>query len=140
MNPATRLVFGKHSGLFVSEGSLFALGSADNPVVFTGLEATPGYWQGITLDSDAKFTLRNAIIEYGGSAGTAEAGNVMLMGYPDEWGYLLMENCILRHSAAYGLVIGEGVLNSDYATVNTFEDNALGDTYDIPPEDDEEDW
>jgi hypothetical protein len=138
LNPGTRLVFGKDAGLDVWEGSLLALGSEDDPIVFTGLEAEPGYWQGIVLGHAGEHTLRNTIVEYGGS-GTGGA-NVTSRGLSeDERGTLLIEGSTLRHSAGYGLVNDGNEINDDYATVNTFEDNALGDTYDVPWEDDEED-
>jgi hypothetical protein len=138
VNAGTRLVFGEDAGLDIREGALLALGSEDDPVVFTGLEAEPGYWRGITLESEGSHTLRNAIVEYAGSG--ANGANVTSRAQSeDEWGTLLIEGCKLRHSAGYGLVNDGNEINDDYAKVNTFEDNALGDAHEVPWEDDEAD-
>jgi hypothetical protein len=136
VNPGVTFFFGPNAGLvFREEAALLATGSADDPVVFTGLYATPGYWQGLIFESNADHVLIHALVEY---AGSGEAGaSVALLGDDEDNPSLLLENSTIRHSASYGLLVDEySNVNADYATANTFEDNALGDSLIVPPDDD----
>ncbi len=80
INPGTVLIFDSDSYLYVGGGTLNAVGTAEEPVVFTGLEKTPGYWRGIWMSgsTDATNELSHILVEYGGSS--SNCGNLDISG------------------------------------------------------------
>lgn len=60
--------FFEDASLTVSSGSLDVRGSAEKPVLFTGKEKIPGFWTGITIQSnEIKNQLKHLVIENCGS-------------------------------------------------------------------------
>ncbi|HOX46211.1 MAG TPA: hypothetical protein PK668_21585 [Myxococcota bacterium] len=119
--------------LFVSVNgdvaALHAVGTEAAPILFTAATPTNGFWSGLVFPNtnNAANRLEYVTVEYGGSAAVASRGNVDLYstGLPVR---LTMSHCTLRHSAAWGLWQDENVtLDGDWATTNTYEDNASGD-------------
>ncbi len=50
------------------DGILIAKGTTENPIIFTSINKTQGYWKGIIIQSDSNLNhIDNCIIEYGGS-------------------------------------------------------------------------
>jgi len=91
--------------LHIRSGSTFvAAGTDDEPIVFTGTEETPGWWNGLYISSstDEDNQLRNALVEYGG--GGDRRGTVQV-GRRHREARLTMTNCTLRHSESYGLYV-----------------------------------
>jgi len=70
LNRGAVLKFGAGANLIVERGaSLSALGTLEEPVVFTGTEESPGHWGGIGISSNSPSNaLNGVIIEYGGNA------------------------------------------------------------------------
>jgi hypothetical protein len=76
IEPGARLEFEESFGLDVNNGgSLTAEGTAAKPITFTGTDATPGFWDGIYINSNsAQNQLSHVVITYGGkTAGLAQA-------------------------------------------------------------------
>lgn len=62
----TVLVFGPRTQLSVEGGSLRALGTEEHTVVFTGAEASPGYWDGICFSGNRLSRLEHVELNWGG--------------------------------------------------------------------------
>ena len=102
VSPGVHLFFTAGYRLEVEEdGILTAVGTAEDPIVFSGEIKAPGYWDGIEISSLATSKIHHAIIEYGGGSGYLEA-NVGVMSD----GKLSMENTLSRFSSTYGVKFG----------------------------------
>lgn len=111
---------------------LLAVGTAEAPITFTGVEATPGYWHCVVFDNTRgnESQIAHAVVEYGGSL---EGGGetAMLQAQSDSRGvYLSVTDSIIQHSGQYGIFVGHWATVIDEG--NTFLDNASGDVYHQP--------
>ena len=79
-------------------GSLYALGTPEKPITFTGMTPTPGAW-GYLYTWDSTLFLSHCTIEYGG-AYTASGYDMIYSGgsKPN-----VVQNCRIRHSLGAGL-------------------------------------
>lgn len=84
------------------QASLNALGTAAQPVVFTGATQTMGWWEGIYARQRAALTLRHCEVGYGGSNST---GSLLV-----RWGWpntgvpaANIQNCEIHHSSRKGV-------------------------------------
>ena len=103
-------------------GALKAVGTAKDPILFTGKQKTAGFWEGITIGSDnTSNIMENVTVEYASNAlylnthfvssATARAS---------------VKNSTFRHNSSYGIYIyydSKATYNKDIDSVNTFEDN-----------------
>jgi hypothetical protein len=121
------LVFDEDMEMSVTDGgSLRAVGSAEEPIILTGAESTPGYWGGLRINgSNSDFNrLEHVTIEFGG--GWWEA-NLYLNGTPESPTTIDVLNSSFRGSPRWGIVLdSDVVVNDDFEEVNTFADNRLG--------------
>lgn len=89
---------------FQVDGSLSAIGSAAQPILFTNAAKTPGGWMGLAVGSyispNASAALSNVIVEYGGGA---NGDNVSVFRSS-----LVVSDTIIRNSGKNGLNIGAG--------------------------------
>ncbi|MEQ9659813.1 hypothetical protein [Fulvivirga sp.] len=104
-------------------GTLIAKGTESDPITFTGVLKTPGYWQGLIIQSNSILNeMDYCIIEYGGS--DPIAGELANIGVEKDGAYdspsLKVTNSIIRYSAGCGIVFEAGNLNYDGST---FSDN-----------------
>ncbi|MEA3396760.1 MAG: Ig-like domain-containing protein, partial [Chloroflexota bacterium] len=85
--------------------SLYALGTAEKPITFTGMTQTPGAWGHIDVSTNnSRLFLSNCTVEYGGGA-YAPYGMIHLGGS----GTKVVQNCRIRHSlGAAGLKMSSG--------------------------------
>jgi len=127
--PGTILEFTERSDLTIPEsGTLISEGTDSEPVVFTGLEGTEGFWGGITLDGSSGNSIRYTTVEYGGHFAGANVG-------VESGASATITDSILRYagtnqfgSYGYGLrVTASSSVNADACEVNTFVGNAAGD-------------
>jgi hypothetical protein len=105
IEPGTTLKFASAAQLYVAQsGSLTAVGTAATPIVFTGEQATPGYWRGIqwVYSNSINNELQHAVVEYGGAVDGA--GNLTLDGLSSQQARLKLADVTLRNSANYGFV------------------------------------
>lgn len=108
-------------------GTLLAVGTATEPIIFTTNNSIPkaGQWRHIYFDSN---TNPGTIMEYCnvsyGSEDSYYKGNIILDGTTN----VTIQNCTLSNSDGYGLYLMYDAhpVNTDYETSNTFIDNALG--------------
>jgi hypothetical protein len=96
-----------------------ALGSASEPITFTGRSQSKGAWGGILISSSSVDNIMDhVLVEYGGGKDLAiymDAGNLGV--YND--GYLTLTNSSIENSANYGVIIRTGrdaILNKTNVT------------------------
>jgi hypothetical protein len=119
------LAFGSSWSMSVEpDGSLQAVGTAGNRIVFTGHDQVPGYWGGLIYyySNSSNNQLEYVTLEYGGFAGAANLMTVASAAQPTG---LSVKNCTLRGSAGYGLYLNDGTTLTEFAS-NTLTGNLLG--------------
>jgi hypothetical protein len=128
IDPGARLVFQAGHDMSVnSSGALTAVGTEVNPIVFTGVEQTAGYWGGLRYyqTNSADNRLDYVTIEYGGGYHNA---NLYLDGTSSSPVQISVTNCTIRFSETWGIYLDVDTnVNPDVGTANTFSNNALGD-------------
>ncbi len=128
-----KFIFGANGRLNVAtSGSLGALGTAEQPVIFTASQPTPGYWTGIqyTFSNSINNVLDHVVVEYGGGSGGNGNGNVVTYGTINSPQRLKLTNSVLRYSGSFGFDFSEGAIvdgfSSNSITLNT---SGAGRTY-----------
>lgn len=97
----TRFVFGEEGGILIWDLSTFtAIGTANDPVVFTGLSPVPGSWDGLSA-STAALHLEHAEVSWGGG-GVFYPGNVSVTGV-DTVQKSYIRDTLIRGSATCGI-------------------------------------
>lgn len=134
----TQLRFESGTGLAVSGGNSFieCVGTESSPIVLTGTENVPGFWQGVEVYDciSAKNKMAYTNVSYGGASdlGPGKAANLTLDFYLSP-ASIDVQNCTFSHSKGYGIAIdGECTANGDNALVeaaNNFTSNAGGNVY-----------
>lgn len=125
IEPGTVIEFTTDAGLSVGDkGSLSINGTKDAPVLLTGVDKTTGSWKGLLFDSDdTKNSMSYTTVEYAGGAAfnsNGDLGGVIIWGNTK----LKMDNCTIKHSAAYGLNANYGGAEITL-TNNTFTQNDM---------------
>lgn len=117
LQPGVRIVFEQDYKMSV-DGKLYAVGTEDNPIVFTGAESTRGFWAGLRIynSNSTDNQLEYVTIEYGGSY---YDGNLLLTGSSSNPTRVSINNCTFRQSSQYGLV------SSGTVMIDGFENNLL---------------
>jgi len=106
--PGVTLIFGANAYLNIrTNGTLNAVGTPAQPITFTALQPTPGFWAGIqfTFNSTDNI-LDNTIVEYAGGTGSNITANV---GVFSTSGRLTLRNSLLRESAGYGFSFANNI-------------------------------
>jgi len=131
LKPGVRLVFnsGKHLGTGPL-GVLNAVGTAEEPILFTGKEKVAGYWNGIEIGSNSTNNiLKHTIFEYAGGGSYACAIR-MYAHYGDSSGSRAsITDSIFRNNTGYAIYDDESEdiwYNKDIETSNTFINNSSG--------------
>lgn len=108
-------------------GGLKAIGTTENPVIFTSENSTPeaGDWEHIQFGPGTKTgsVLDNCILEYAGEMLNKGAVSIENTNQPT------IQNTLIRHSADFGIVTNNA---SPTFSNNTFENNAKADYYEVP--------
>lgn len=119
------LEFAQNYGITVDEGgSLTATGAPGKPVVFTGAEEAPGFWDGITIGTNSPNNVfRNAVITYAGEkGGLAEAGINL-----SPRASVTIQSSEIAYSPTSAIRVGQDAqLNTDASTSNRLHDDAQG--------------
>jgi parallel beta-helix repeat protein len=126
--PGAVIKFNEGRGLYIgyssgfSGATLIAEGTSEKPIVFTTAAATPsaGDWDYIGFYDNASGASSMAFceVEYAGGY-SSNYGNIYIVDCA-----VSIENSIIRHSEAHGIVAGDGGHFSSF-TGNTVEDVAL---------------
>lgn len=113
-----------------STGGLSAAGTAQEPIILTGVQPTRGYWSGVYLDASghASNQITHTTIEYAGIAslsGSIRRANLILRDAT-----VALSDLTLRESAAYGLAMhGNVTLSAPFTGSNVFTRNSSGPAY-----------
>jgi len=120
INPGVILKFAAGKVLRIrSDGALSAVGTSSSPIIFTGAQQTPGYWDGIVFynSNNIKNELKHAVVEYGG--GTSSLGANVSLNITTR---LKLSNTTLRQSSKYGINIEDNAI-LDLFSSNTITNN-----------------
>lgn len=122
-----RLVFPAGEEMTIaSTGKLTAVGTAQSPIVFTGLQQSAGFWGGLRFDNITVpgSALSFVTIEYGGGYWDA---NLYLAGAWAAQNSLSVQNCHFASSGSWGIKVDSPLdINVDVVTANTFASNVDG--------------
>jgi hypothetical protein len=108
------------ASIHVSEsGSMKAIGTQSDKIVFRGESPTPGYWDYLLFTSNnIDNQLEHVSIEYGGGNTSWDAA---VYGWSN--GRLRMSNTLISNSGSNGLLIGSDEFNLDAFSYNNFQNN-----------------
>ena len=120
IEPGTRFEFGPEGGIFFYDGAgLKAIGTSDNPIVFTGRNQTKGSWDSLTFSDAGPSTLDHVEISYGGADSSIYVGNVVAYGvYSTD--LIVITNSIISNSATCGITDTQDLVQQSN---NTFSGN-----------------
>lgn len=129
IEPGAIFQFEYQTGLRVrNSGSIAAVGTPRNPILFTGTERDRGWWDGIqvhTMSSNNR--MAHVTIEYGGARAfesTLDPANLVVGGRVTD-GRLILQDSLLRYSGGWGLKLRQDSRMPE-AGQNQFTGNALG--------------
>lgn len=117
IDPGVTVQFNQHVGLFVG-GTLHAVGTVQNLIIFSGSSGSPGWWRGILVTGTGSAQLESCQISdagYWDGVGLLKAGS----------GSLTLKNSTLRGQAGDGLRLSAGS-SSLILQGNHFQENTLG--------------
>lgn len=124
-------LFDQNTGFyFDTPGVLRAVGTADDPVVFTGMEPTRGYWESIEFYdcARAESVLEHVILEYAGGDGACGG---LIVGNATR---IAVRDSVIRNSATYGACVANdaqmtwsgNTLTGSVSGAAQMEPNAVG--------------
>lgn len=124
IDPGTSLIFESQMYLRTREqGAIRAFGTAQDPITFTGLQGTQGFWGGLWISGSRMSEFDFTVIEYGGGFKDANGRHQANL-YVDRRAHAVIENSTVQHSARFGLATERnGTLET---SSNTYAGN-LGD-------------
>jgi len=122
INPGASFLCDTNYGLRI-DSAIKAIGTAKDPINFTGKQSTSGYWSGINLygANDTRNEIAYTTID---SAGAGYAGAVLVDGYNSK---LNIHDSTISNSSSFGLWIGGTATVTN--THNTFRNNTDGDVH-----------
>ena len=130
IDPGAVVAFDAEASLtFHDAGAIRIIGTADDPIVFTGTQETAGWWQGIDLrdSTHPNNAMEHVVIEYGGRSAahsSTEPAN-LTVGRSLREASISITDSTIRHSGGYGLYVhGNSSVNGDACSVNDFSGNA----------------
>ena len=107
LSPGSTLLMNSGAELAVgTDGALSAIGTAQGPILVTGEQAIPGYWNGISFFRSASLDnrLEYVTIEYGGAGFSPTAGgNITMRCVSIDPTRLTLENVNLNFSRSWGI-------------------------------------
>lgn len=112
------------------DGSLRVSGTAAKPVLFTGAQATPGYWRGVefVFSNSTENDLQNLTIEYGGS-GAGDTANLVSNSSPSLPVILKLDSVTLRNSISSGFYFREGTTLAGFDNIVSTQNDESGLAY-----------
>ena len=123
--PGTIFEFDNDGGFCVRQGSLKAVGTTSQPIIFKGIQGGNGRWVGLSYHSNSSENqLVNCIITGGGSKKSPVSdgiANVVLGSYLGDLGTVTVSNCEISHSG--GWAIAKKQVSTLSQTGNTFIEN-----------------
>ena len=100
IGPGVQLNFADDTELMIlSDGTLTAAGSVDNPIIFTAVSRLPGSWRGINIQSSSDSVLDHTVVEFGGLISDDTSATIQISGN----GSARITNSVIQNSAARGI-------------------------------------
>ncbi len=135
IDPGAEFAFDVNAGLELGGDISFTIvGTANDPIVFTGTEKSAGWWKGIfvTQTQQPNNEMEHVTIEYGGSNSwhsSVEPANLTVGRSISSYNArMALSNSTLQFSDGHGLYVHSGSqINSDVCDVNEYQDNASDD-------------
>ncbi|PNY81334.1 hypothetical protein CVO96_08000 [Deinococcus koreensis] len=125
IEPGVKIVMDSGAAFNLHGGAIRAVGTAKDPIIFTGEKPERGYWDGLDFfySGSANNRLEHVQVLYGGGKGA----NV----YVGHGSYLNILNSRVAHSSGYGICLnsldfGDANADIDIGTGMTYEDNPDG--------------
>lgn len=134
IEPGVKIVFTQDKGLSIdNHGSIKAIGTSENTIVFIGVEPYKAYWKGIRIgsNSDANELVYVEIRGGGSSSFPTMPGikaSLALEGDNLSGSAIKLKNSIISYSGGYGLYSGGKSKINAFAT-NIFDENTLSAAY-----------
>lgn len=126
IEPGVKIVMDSGATFNMHGGALRAVGTAADPIIFTGGKAENGYWDGIDFfySGSSQNLMENVKVLYGGAG---KGANV----YVGNGSYLKIQNSVLAHSSGYSVCLdsinfGNANASMDIGPGMTYEDNPGG--------------
>lgn len=119
IEPGVVIEFGAGTRMDVeSEGSLYAVGTEDDPIIFTGATKTAGSWSGLVFNSNnTNNVLTYVLVEYGGGSYYSNINVSYDAG-------VKIQNTTSQHSSSYGLDADNSADLREFSN-NTFTNNTV---------------
>lgn len=112
--PGSTLVFEQDAGLeaYGDHSAIKAIGTANEPITFTGAQQTKGWWAGLHFNdtNSLENILRHVVVEYGGNEGgflnSDDYGNIVVSSSGNASSqHLEVTDSVVRHSGHWGISI-----------------------------------
>ena len=113
------LLFTDSTGLSVGgEGALKAVGTIDQPILFTSEQQTAGYWQGLRFrySNNVKNELEYVTVEYGGGNGY---GDLTLDASSSSPSRIKISNSTFKHALNHGFWFDDGSIIDKFTNVTS---------------------
>ncbi len=132
IDAGARLEFDEGAQLTLDSSDAVAIfdGSVTDPIVLTGGEEVPGYWNGLFVRNGHIQGLNHTVIEHGGreALGNGEPANLIVGDNTLRTPEVTVLDSFFRGSAGYGIWVHDAaVVNDGICDANSFENNDLGD-------------
>ncbi|MBX2838474.1 MAG: hypothetical protein KTR35_16570 [Gammaproteobacteria bacterium] len=136
LSPGTTIIVESGEEILVtSDGSLNAVGTASQPITFTGEQASPGDWDGIrfSYSGNTRNVLSHTIVEYGGLSGQpSTAGNIEALCNSSSPTVLSIDNTMSNFSGGWGLYADDEDCQITVGSNVSFTGNSEG-GYNVAP-------
>lgn len=131
IDPGVSMIMDAGAGIRIdSNGALSANGTAALPIVFTGKESTPGYWDGIHFIYSPTINnkLAHVVVEYGGggSSNPADTGNITMTCNGSNPSRVQISDTALNFSLGWGLFIDNTGCTATIGTNVSYSGNGQG--------------
>ncbi|HLS71881.1 MAG TPA: hypothetical protein VK027_09480 [Chitinophagaceae bacterium] len=130
LNPGVKFLMGSDARMSTTANGYFnAIGTADKPIIITGKEEVPGYWEFININSNNPNNKMEYVeLSYGGSSSNYKHSSIWVN--DNNNGQLTVNNCTFKKSYSWAIYVEQATIYpSDYAAINasnTFIDNGAG--------------
>ena len=127
IKPGVEIEFAEAAAVRVNDGgAIIAEGTAEDKIVMTGMEETPGYWRGVLFRADDRSSQLNYVeVAYGGRekfGGVDEPANLAI----EPVASLSLNNSIIRNSAGWGTWVDHINFDPLSGSGNSYSANAKG--------------
>lgn len=130
LSPGTTLLMDSGAELEIgTDGTLIAVGTALNPIIITGAEQIPGYWESVAFfrSHSPDNRMEHVVVEYGGGSFTAgNGGNVTMRCVTNDPTRLTIANVEFNFSRDWGIRAAESGCEVTLGDNVTYSGNGIG--------------